>query len=84
MRTGREALDDLLVRIADLELFHGQEGVHERRLIAVILNRTGAPPIAAGTGPVRAYQDLLGCLDGGVHGKISMDDAVSLWSWTMP
>lgn len=80
MRTGREALDDLLVRIADLELFHGQEGVHERRLIAVILNRTGAPPIAAGTGPVRAYQDLLGCLDGGVHGKISMDDAVSLWS----
>ncbi len=54
------ALDDLLGAIDDLDLVHSQEGIHERRLIAIMLNRTGALPVASGTAPVQGYQDLLG------------------------
>ena len=57
------ALRDLLARIDDLSRFHDQgQGLHERRLIAVVVRRTGAEPLSAGTEPVRAYQDLVGRL----------------------
>jgi len=74
------ALDELLAAIDDLELVHAREGVHERRLIAIIVNRTGALPLAAGTAPVRAYHDLLVELDEALHGGTTLDGARTLWN----
>ena len=57
------ALDDLFGRVDDLERFHSQdEGIHEKRLITLMLDRTGQQP-SSGTAPVREYQDLLGQLN---------------------
>ncbi len=73
------ALDDLLAAIDDLDLVHSQEGIHERRLIAIMVNRTGALPVASGTAPIQAYQDLLGELDQALHGQVTLDRAHELW-----
>lgn len=73
------ALDDLMRAIDDLDLVHSQEGIHERRLIAIMVNRTGALPVAAGVAPVQAYQDLLGELDQSLHGQATLDRARELW-----
>ncbi|MCA1703071.1 MAG: hypothetical protein LC808_07295 [Actinobacteria bacterium] len=74
------ALDELLATIDDLKIIHSQEGIHERRLIAIMVNRTGALPVASGTAPIRAYQDLLRELDEALHGDTSLDRARQLWN----
>ena len=74
------ALANVMAKIDDLTLIHRQEGVHKQRLIAVMVNRTGALPVAAGTTPVHAYQQLLDGLDNAVHGKVSLSEAGHLWS----
>jgi hypothetical protein len=38
------ALDDLLKAIDDLDLVHSQEGIHERRLIAIMVNQPDGRP----------------------------------------
>ena len=72
------ALNDLLAAIDDLDLVHSQEGIHERRLITIMVNRTGALPIASGTAPIQAYHDLLRELDEALHGNATMDDVREL------
>lgn len=74
------ALNELLATIDDLEFVHSQEGVHERRLIAIMVDRTGALPVAAGTAPIRAYQDLLRELNEALHGDATLDRARQLWN----
>ena len=75
------ALRDLLARIDDLDSFHNEEvGLHEKRLIAIVVNRTGHEPLAARAEPVRAYQDLLGRLDSVAHGTGTQDSAEDLWT----
>lgn len=76
----RGALNELLRAIDDLEIVHSQEGIHERRLIAIIVNRTGAHPVAAGTEPIRAYHELLGELDDALHNETTLDEARALWN----
>jgi hypothetical protein len=73
------ALDELIATIDELERVHSQEGVHERRLIAIIVQRTGAVPLAAGTAPIRAYHDLVVELDEALHGATTLDEARVLW-----
>ncbi len=75
------ALRDLLANIDGLGRFHSEEeGLHEKRLIAVVVNRTGAEPLSAGTTPVRDYQDLLGRLDRAAHGGTTQQSAEDLWA----
>lgn len=74
------ALNDLLATVDDLDLVHSQEGIHERRLITIMVNRTGALPIASGTAPIQAYQDLLRELDEALHGHSTMEHALDLWN----
>jgi hypothetical protein len=74
------ALHELLAAIDDLGLVHSQEGIHERRLIAIIVNRTGALPVAAGTAPIRSYHDLLVELDEALHGATTLDQARDGWN----
>lgn len=73
------ALAALLAAIDDLEAVHAQESVHAQRLIAIMVNRTGAVPIAAGTTPIRAYHALLGELDAAAHGTTTIKEATALW-----
>ena len=75
-----DALRDLLVSIDSLGRFHDEEeGLHERRLIAVMVNRTGAVPLSGGTEPVRAYQNLLRRLDRAAHGGRGQESTEDLW-----
>lgn len=74
----REALFD---RIDDMARTHEEARVHQSRLIAVVINRTGAQPLSSGTEPVRTYQDILDRLDTAVHrGGIELGQALQLWS----
>ena len=80
-KTPRVPSANLLERIDGLERFHDEdEGLHERRLIAVVVNRTGTAPLSAGTTPVRDYQDLLGRLDSAAHGGTTQQSAEDLWA----
>ena len=75
------AQNDLLARIDDLRRFHDEEqGLHERRLIAVVVRRTGAEPLSAGTEPVRTYQDLVARLSAAAHGGTTQESAEELWA----
>jgi hypothetical protein len=74
------ALDALLAAIDDFELVHSQEGIHERRLIAIMVSRTGTLPVAAGTAPIRAYHDLLVELDQSLHSTTTLNSARAFWN----
>ncbi len=74
------ALEDLLAAIDELDRFHSKEAVHERRLIAIMMDRTGVVPISAGTTPIRKYQDLLTELDSALHGEATMNQCSELWN----
>ena len=71
--------DELDRPIDNLELFHNQPGLHEKRLIAVMSRRTGVVPLSAGTIPVRTYKNLLDKLNRSLHGKCSVADSKQLW-----
>ena len=74
------ALDDLLAAIGELEAVHDEQGIHERRLIGIVVGRTGALPPAAGTEPIRAYQNLVGELNQALHGDTTPDAAREFWA----
>jgi hypothetical protein len=73
------ALRDLLASVDDLALTFEQESIHRKRLIAVMIERTGAAPLASGTKPVIAYQDLLSRLDRSLHTATSLEQVAELW-----
>ena len=54
--------------------------MHERRLIAVVVRRTGTEPLSAVTEPVRAYQDLVARLSTAAHGGTTQESAEELWA----
>lgn len=68
------ALDDLLRAIDELEEGRQQEGIHQRRLIAVLVNRTGAVPLSAASNPISEYQELIEHLNRIVHEHGSLDE----------
>ncbi|WP_328769473.1 hypothetical protein [Streptomyces sp. NBC_00286] len=74
------ALQRLFTKVDALDIFHKQDAVHQRRLIAVIVNRTGTQPLTTGdVAPITSYQKILGRLDRGLHRGIAIDAARSLW-----
>jgi len=73
------ALRDLLDRIDDLVLTHEQETINQKRLIAVMVERTGAEPLASGTKPVNTYQALLTRLDAAVHKEVTLEAIAGWW-----
>jgi hypothetical protein len=72
------ALHDLLDRIDDLALTFQHETIHQKRLIAVMVERTGAEPLASGTRPVNTYQALLARLDEALHEEITLEAVAGL------
>jgi hypothetical protein len=74
------ALQELLTRIDDMALTHQEVRIHQKRLIAVVVNRTGAQPLVSGIDPVGSYQDILSRLDEAVHHGVSLDKARKIWT----
>ena len=74
------ALGDLLGFITELEDLPSREGLNQKRLIAVMIDRTGTEPLSSGTRPVRAYQSLLDRLNEALHGSRRDVNAGQLWS----
>ena len=74
-------LTDLLRKIDDLAEFHERESDRERRLIAVLFDRTGSAPVAGSTS-VKKYQRTLHGLNKVVHGSTpyGVDQAECTWS----
>ena len=76
-----EALRDLIACIDELETFHsGHESVHHTKLIAILLARTGIPPMTSQRDLVRDYQDLLNRSNVALHADISLTKAQALWT----
>ena len=83
-RSGSEeqrALTGLIQTIDDLDKFHERESDRERRLIAVLFDRTGSTPVAGNTS-VKRYQRTLNSLNKVVHGSTpyGVDQAERTWS----
>jgi len=77
------ALQDLLDRIDEMVQLHGQDALHQQRLIAIMLRRTGAAPISAGLEPVKAFHKLLEDLNVGVHKGATARQGQHLWEATV-
>jgi hypothetical protein len=73
------ALRALLESIDAMATTHADESIHQKRLIAVMVARTGAEPLVAGTDPVNDYQDLIKRLDSSLHRAVSLDTVKALW-----
>jgi hypothetical protein len=76
------ALSDLLSKIDLMASTHEQDRIHQRRLIALIVNRTGARPLTFGTDPIRTYQNLIERCDSVAHrkGEATLEEAQQLWT----
>ena len=77
----QRALTGLLQTIDDLAKFHERESDRERRLIAVLFDRTGSTPVVGSTS-VKRYQRTLQSLNSVVHGSAphAVDQAERTWS----
>jgi hypothetical protein len=75
-----QARDDLLAAVAELESFHGSDGIHQKRLVAALVERTGAFPFASGLATISEYQRLIEDLDTGLHGTVTSEEAVKLYN----
>jgi hypothetical protein len=73
------ALRNLLDSIDAMASTHSEESIHQKRLIAVMVARTGAEPLAVGTDPVSDYQDLIKRLSESLHGQVSLETVGVLW-----
>lgn len=75
------ALRELLSSIRKLKKFHEEaRGIHEQRLIALMIQRAGVEPLSSGTTPVQAYQGLLSRVGTATHTSCTVVDAREYWS----
>ena len=74
-------LRDLVACIDELEAFHnGHESVHHRKLIAILLDRTGISPVTSQRDLVGDYQGLLNRSNAALHNDTSLSEAHALWT----
>jgi hypothetical protein len=71
------ALSELLASIESLAEIHDDSTVHQKRLLAVVMARTGA---AARSDLVRDYQRLLDRVQRALHGSVALDAVAELCS----
>jgi hypothetical protein len=72
---GVGALEELLRVVDDLDAAHREERIHERRLIAVLMARTGSLPLTSPSNPIDEYQTLIEELNHVVHNHGALDEA---------
>lgn len=76
----QDALKKLLCSINDMKLTHDQKGIHERRLITVMVRRTGGELLLGDTAPVQRYQKLIRRLNKALHGECLDTGVFELWT----
>ena len=66
--------------VEELRNYHEEgEGVHQKRLVSLMIKRAGVEPMKSGTTPVADYQKLINDADEAAHSQCSTDDARELW-----
>jgi hypothetical protein len=75
-----EALKAMFDRIDDMARTHEEDALHQQRLIAVMLQRTGVVPMSAGLQPVKKFDHLMNKLNRGVHQGATLGQARQLWN----
>ncbi|MEU3980183.1 hypothetical protein AB0F77_08725 [Streptomyces sp. NPDC026672] len=73
------ALSGLIQKIDEMAITHTQERIHQKKLITVMINRTGVAPLSEGIKPVETYQGILDRLDRAVHGNMDTAEARGIW-----
>ena len=77
---GDRVLGELLARIDDMERFHEEETLRQRRMKDLMVNLTGAASVSARVSPVDAFQELCVRLNDVVHDRGTGVVAEQLWS----
>ncbi|WP_419916657.1 hypothetical protein [Candidatus Poriferisodalis sp.] len=78
--SGREALSNHRAAIRELSDFHKtRQGVHQKRLVSLMIQRAGVEPLRSGTAPVEAYLQLIKAADNAAHSRCSVARARELW-----
>ena len=73
-------LDDLSRCVSELRQFHEDgESHHRKRLIAVVVERAGVPPLS-GSQVVETFENLLDRLNTALHGHCGLVEAGEMWS----
>ena len=73
------ALEHLVGQIDEMALTHDRAGLHQQRLIAVMLERTGAAPLEVGLKPVSRFDQVLDGANERLHGAAALDETCALW-----
>ena len=69
----QQALAEHRAAIEDLQEFHDHgQGIHETRLVALMIKRAGVEPLKSGTAPVADYQKLIANADRAAHSQCSI------------
>ena len=80
----QQALADHRAAIKELRDSHGQrQGIHQTRLVALMIKRAGVAPLNSGNVPVADYQQLIRDANGAVHSRCSLAAARQLWERTV-
>ena len=74
-----EALQALIDRVDEMSATHDRDGLHQQRLIAVMLERTGAAPLESGLRPVKRFDKVLNTANKRLHGEAELVETCDLW-----
>ncbi len=74
-----EALQALIDRIDEMATTHDRDGLHQQRLIAVMLERTGAAPLEVGLRSVKRFDKVLDTANKRLHGEAELVETCDLW-----
>lgn len=69
------AVAELLRAVDELDDFHNEQGIHERRIIAVLVSRTGVVAFEGSSSLIVEYQRLIEELNAAVHGECGLEVA---------
>jgi len=73
------ALKNLSISIGDMAEIHAQDDLNRKRLIAVLVDRTGSFPSGEGTRLVEEYSELVGGANASLHTEMTVDEATRYW-----
>ncbi len=73
------ALKTLLTSLDDLESLPEQSETYHDRLIGILINRTGSPPLSDDTALGPTYTNVLNRLNRALHTQCTRDESLELW-----
>lgn len=73
------ALKNLSISIGDMAEIHEQDDLNRKRLIAVLVDRTGSFPSGEGARLVEEYSRLVGGANASLHTETTVDEAAGYW-----